>query len=146
MNNLLILLLFGAESLTQRFEIPRAPYAVTVTNSPGPEVVKCRMWTEWRMETNDGPRVCMEKFDKVSEWSGLTNITWTYGYMATNYGWNNECRREHLDTHEEVKYVSSNLMAFIVWRGKTNSNYLESIPVTNIVHKWHEEKHKVYTQ
>lgn len=110
------------------------------------ESLSGRFWTEWRLETNDAPRVCMEKFERDPS-EPITNrasfIVLTNGFIQ----WG-RCERDHLDTseHEEIKYVSSNLLAFIVWRGRTNSNYLESIPVTNIVRKWHEEKRRVYTQ
>jgi hypothetical protein len=57
------------------------------------------------------------------------------------------CTKEHIDTSDQTvtKYVSSNLLSFLVYRGQTNMHYLESIPITNIVHHWHYEKKQVWT-
>ena len=115
-------------------------------------------WLEWIRETNTTPtRVCMEGFDSFSQtfftncWTGFTtNYMWG-SIILTNGFWDpysRPCEKEHFDTSEktEVLYIQSNLVSFLVWRGITNRHYLESIPVTNIVHKWHFEKKKVQTQ
>jgi hypothetical protein len=113
------------------------------------QIVSGRFWTEWRVETNDSPRRCMEQFEpKEQSILLLTNNTYyiDWGFGLTNYAY--RCPKEHLDgsEHSETQYVSSNLIAYLVWRGKTNINYLESIPITNIVRRWRDEKRRVYTQ
>ena len=101
----------------------------------------------------------MEGFDSSPQaWRGwVTNGTftatnwWAGGLILTNGFWDpysRPCEKEHFDTSEktEVLYIQSNLVSFLVWRGVTNRHYLESLPVTNIIHKWHFEKKKVQTQ
>jgi hypothetical protein len=126
---------------------------VTVVTNDVP--LTCLFWLEWIVETNDTPtHACMEKFPN-NDWFSATNgfITNYIGIICmTNLwampGYTPPCEKEHFDATEnqEVKYIQSNLVSFLVWRGRTNVNYLESVPVTNIVRKGHLEKKQVWTQ
>lgn len=77
----------------------------------------------------------------------LTNSSWLLtGQSITNYGYGyRPCEKEHLDKSQQTdtSYVSSNLVAILVWRGITNIQYLESFPVITIVHHWHWDKKRV---
>jgi hypothetical protein len=163
----------GAVNIRSRmaFTIPSREVVTNTVVKTNSFLLKGDFWTEWIVETNTTPtRACMEKFDLLpvvgafyGQGAYLTNIPWD-GYLITNganFGTNifynstnylvwpsPPCDKEHFDSSEktETLYVQSNLVAFLVWRGRTNVNYLESIPVTNIVRKWHFEKKRVQTQ
>ncbi len=102
-------------------------------------------WIEWVVETNDTPRNAIGNIlPKVfGDGSWITNsISWWFTNGVSS------CPKEHLDTseHTETRYVSRNLISYLVWRGQTNRHYLESIPVRTETRKWHWEKRQVYTE
>jgi hypothetical protein len=114
-----------------------------------PRKVEGKFWLEWIVETNDTPRVTLAGFNSfptVTEMGSATNgsLAW-YSFYGTN-SLRPPCEKEHIDrTLQTVtQYVSSNLVSFLVWRGQTNRHYLESIPVTNIVHHWQWDKVRVW--
>jgi hypothetical protein len=147
-NKLIIFTLFLSGSaigqvVKVEFSLPsQATQTVTLTNQ---ETQHGAFWTQWIVETNDSPRECMDKFE---------HDVWVRGsgsFLLTNFLSGDmyyiHCTKDHLDTstQTETKYVSSNLVSFLVWRGRTNVNYLESIPITNIVRHWHWDRTRIYT-
>jgi hypothetical protein len=139
-----------------RFRLPHREHVdFTFTNSKS---VTCSFDLKWVIETNDSPRECLG----FSYWSDTnrgstllslvgapvnTSISGTVVYDGSRIIFGGECPKEHLDTsdHTVVHYVSSNLVSTLVWRGRTNVNYLESIPLTNITNHWHYEKTQVWS-
>lgn len=113
--------------------------------------IEGRFWTQWIVETNGSPRKCLvffeHDFGREVIWSEATlfttnNIVWDGIRRAE------ECKKEHLDKSDRVEtwYVSSNLVSFLVWRGRTNMNYLESIPIRTDVRHWHWDKTKIFNK
>jgi len=107
-------------------------------------------WTEWRRETNAEPtRAVQTKADTVDSWvvesgtnyiySGIINVTngWT---------WNSERKAPPPEptTGTETTYVQSNLWSVQVWKGRTNSDCLESQCVETNVRTWRIEKVKKF--
>lgn len=145
------LLTIPIESSTT-IKLPHASRVEVVTND-APESVQCHFWLQWIVETNDTPRA-------VAEWTlsptnrATTGLAFFDGSRVIALTRNPimfetpPCNKEHLDTsdHAVTHYVSSNLVSFLVWRGRTNLNYLESIPITNLTSHWHYEKTQVWTK
>jgi hypothetical protein len=101
-----------------------------------------RFWIEWVVETNTSPRVTMEYFFGPS----LTNIYCgqVYGALTvTNMLWWRQPQPEPTEG-TETYYVSSNLVFHVVWRGRTNSDCLESLPVRTEVRRWRITQQKEY--
>lgn len=108
---------------------------ITLTNQTQRQL-DGRFWLEWVVETNNHtPRRTMEMFSRQSPtnlWClnaiYMTNMTWPFHFM--------------IEPTEgvETTYVSSNLFFRVVWRGQTNSDCLESIPVRTEVRRWKIEK------
>lgn len=108
-----------------------------------------RFSTRWVIETNDSPRVV--DFGLGGMFYGnamsMTNIS-SWGHLTLTNGYyimgDRPCTKEHIDQSQQTvtRYVSSNLVATLVWRNKTNITYLESVPMSNIVHHWHWTKTK----
>lgn len=110
-----------------------------------------QFWVQWVLETNDTPRRTMENFGSGVVWMGTNFLTEAMsGTITLDNDW--EYRngfyqpKQKLESNEGTitKYVSSNLVAFLVWCGKTNVNYLESVPVTNLTFKWKIKKETVW--
>ena len=78
------------------------------------------------------------------EWLVVTCATnWIYSgaLMIDEYGMpiRQPCQREHIDDgkiHEDVTYNQRNMMAYLVWNGKTNSFCLSSECIATNVNKW----------
>ncbi len=115
---------------------------VTVTNQT-PQRLDGRFWLEWVVETNTSPRRTMEGFDRYWDARYLTNLVYD-ALCVTNVLWWQQPQPEPTEG-TETYYVSSNLWFHVVWRGRTNSDCLESIPVRTETRKWKMEQKKVYT-
>ncbi len=106
-----------------------------------------RFWLEWVVETNDyAPRRTMGGFawtTPTNYWNGGSIYNYYNSFAITNgILW---LQPEPEPTEgTETYYVSSNLWFHVVWRGRTNSDCLESIPVRTEVRRWKTEKQKVY--
>jgi len=121
------------------FSVP-VPTAVTTTNAI---VYDGAFWTAWERATN--------------AYVPTPTIGGVNGYItfnATNYidigllqiseqgTLQFNCPKPHRDDsmHTDTLYVTSNLVAYLVWRGQTNRQILEVVPVTNIVKQWKYEQ------
>jgi hypothetical protein len=130
-------------------KLPRAQRVDCSFTNRIPEDVEYHFYLKWVIETNDSPRECLG----WSRWTGSTNPNETQvmylsgGTAIGTITFGGECPKEHFDPseHAVIRYVSSNLVSTLVWRGRTNLNYLESIPLTNITNHWHYEKKQVWT-
>ena len=103
-------------------------------------------WTEWLRETNDVPNPHRMFPDAQPQWWSVITTGTAWAMCVTNGLWLPHCEQEHINRADQIqtKYVSSNLVAHVAWRGKTNAMYLEVVPVTNIVRHCHFDKVKVW--
>lgn len=117
-------------------------------------------WVEWQLETNctERTRTTMQTFP-VSIWIG-SNVL--YSYTVTNmmvrdvisWGfkeavpgwWSRPAPAEPAwdAPQTETTYWQSNLWSYLVWRGRTNSDCLESVCIKTNTRTWHYERKKVY--
>lgn len=134
-----------------RFAYPTGTNWVETHHYSSNTIVNGYFYTKWECETNNSPtRRTMEGFPPET---GLYH-SWVsnhfYLNVATNVAWHYllppPCEKDHFDGSEqtETTYVHSNLVSYLVWRGRTNMNILESLCVRTNVRKWRYERTKVY--
>jgi hypothetical protein len=110
---------------------------------PNIECPAGRFRLEWRVETNDSPRQVMEHFEALPDTTPFSE-SWMYknNVIYLTNGMPNLFISPPRPPQEgnTTQYVSSNLVSITIWRGRTNLNYLESIPMKNIVRHWTLQK------
>ena len=117
---------------------------VDVVTNKTPQTLKGRFGLEWVVETNTyTPRTTMTGFAwpaPTNYWGGNLYLTNVMSYNGIVYS-DPPAPTEGTETY----YVSSNLFFHVVWRDRTNSDCLESVPVRTEVRRWKIEQKKVYT-
>lgn len=124
---------------------------VVVTNRTEQQL-EGRFWLAWVVETNAySSRLTMQNFASTNGNTYLNYLSVVGCISVTNitgsiYGshWY-EPPPPPPTEGDETYYVTSNLFFYVVWRGRTNSDCLESIPVRTEVRHWKIEQKKVYT-